>query len=33
MDEDIFRGVVRLMADTAAAAVCENNDGKAKSLD
>lgn len=30
-DEDIFRGVVRVMAVTAATADYENNDGKAKS--
>ena len=32
-DEDIFRGVVRVMAVTAATADYKNNDGKAKSLD
>ena len=30
-DEDIFRGVVRVMAVTAATPDYENNDGKAKS--
>ena len=33
MDEDVIRGVVRVMAVTAATADDENNDGKAKSLD